>query len=350
MTVRLRYEAAVKDGLVRSDPAQLGAIAILDDIRTAIDAPVKRRLFRSKPDLLPGAYLWGGVGVGKSMLMDMLFAEVAAPKERWHFHAFMQWVHAEMNEARKSGVDDAIAPVVKKLAGRLRFLAFDEMQIKDIADAMIVGRLFEGMFNAGIAIVTTSNRPPDDLYKNEINRHLFLPFIDLIKDRLVVHKLDGDSDYRRGREIGDTSYFVPADGWARDELQRIWDKLTGGTSEPLVLTVKGREVPLPAHANGIARCSFFDLCGKPLGAADYLAIADAVDVLIIEDIPRLSRNNFNEAKRFVILIDALYEAKVRLFASAAAAPELLYVEGAGRFEFDRTASRLQEMQAADWGT
>ena len=349
MTVRSRYDDAIAAGVVTADSAQLSAVVLLDDILLAVNAPPKRRLFRNRPEPLPGAYLWGGVGVGKSMLMDMLYEEVVAAKERWHFHAFMQWVHSELNIARKSGADDAIAPVVRSLAGRIRFLAFDEMQIKDIADAMIVGRLFEGMLNAGISIVTTSNRPPDDLYKNEINRHLFEPFIDLIKERLTVHQLVGSNDYRQGRSVGVKRYFTPANAWARAELQRIWDKRTKGQAGPKTIKVQGRSVVLKEVYDRAARASFSDLCSAALGAADYLAIAKEVDEIFITDIPRLSRDNFNEAKRFVTLIDALYEAKVVLFASAADEPERLYVEGAGRFEFDRSSSRLREMQSDGWG-
>ena len=235
------------------------------------------------------------------------------------------------------------------LAVRVRFLAFDEMQIGDIADAMIVGRLFEGLFNAGVVIVTTSNRVPDDLYKDGLQRERFTPFIALLKDRMVVHELASETDYRQSVLEGSDTYFTPAGAEARAKVDALFDELTDGAAEPLTLRVKGRDVVIPAYANGVARARFGDLCGVSLGAADYLALAEAARVLILEDIPRLSRSNFNEAKRFVTLIDTLYEAKVRLIASAAATPEMLYVEGAGVFEFERTASRLREMQGEDWG-
>ena len=344
------YAAKVAAGDLTSDPAQLNVMDELERVRTALlTPPVKRGFFRKAPDPEPGLYMWGGVGRGKSMLMDLLYDAAPDPKQRSHFHAFMQWVHAEMTEARKTGVDDAIAPVAADLAGRVRFLAFDEMQITDITDAMIVGRLFEALFAAGVTIVTTSNRPPDDLYKDGLNRQLFLPFIGLIKERLVVHELASETDYRQGRLAGSPTYFTPLTAEARSQIDTVWEDLTGGVSAPLVLTVKKREVTLPAFHNGVARASFYDLCGKPLGAADYLAVVDAVRVLIIESIPQLGRQNFNEAKRFVTLIDTLYEGKTRLICSAAAAPEMLYLEGEGTFEFERTASRLREMQAADWG-
>lgn len=350
MTVNAAYQAAVADGRIRPDPAQLAVLDEMERIRAGLAQPVKRGLFRKAPEHVKGLYLWGGVGRGKSMLMDLMFDQVDVPKQRSHFHAFMQWVQAEIAKARAQGVEDAIGPVAAELAGRIRFLAFDEMQITDIADAMIVGRLFEKLFAAGVTVVTTSNRPPADLYKNGLNRQLFLPFIALLQDRLVVRELSSDTDYRQGRLSGAQTYFAPNTAQARDQIRAIWRDFSGGNGAPLVLRVKGRDVEIPGFYNGVARAEFYDLCGKPLGPADYLALADAVRVLILEDVPRLSRSNFNEAKRFVTLIDALYEAKVRLICSAAAEPEMLYVEGEGSFEFERTASRLREMQGADWGS
>jgi cell division protein ZapE len=311
---------------------------------------VKRSLFRKPPPPPKGLYLWGGVGRGKSMLMDFFVAHLGdIPARRVHFHAFMQEIHGAMHEVRKTGVEDAITPVAQDEAASLRLLAFDEMQITDITDAMIVGRLFEALFADGVVVVTTSNRVPDDLYKDGLNRDLFLPFIALIKERMEVHELASPTDYRQDRLGGETVYFTPTGAAARAQMNAIWSDLAGGDSTPLVLRVKGREVELPAFRNGVARAGFHDLCGRPLGPADFLALADAVKVLMIDDIPTLSRNNFNEAKRFVTLIDALYEARVRLICSAAARPEMLYLEGEGTFEFERTASRLREMQAADWG-
>jgi cell division protein ZapE len=350
MTVQDAYQAAVQAGRLHSDDAQLGVLPELERVRAALAEPVKRGLFRKAPPPISGLYMWGGVGRGKSMLMDLLYDVVDAPKQRRHFHAFMQWVHTEMTAARKTGVDDAIAPVAAKLAAEVRFLAFDEMQITDITDAMIVGRLFEALFAAGVVVVTTSNRPPDDLYKDGLNRQLFTPFIALLKDRMVIHELASPTDYRQDRLAGTPSYFTPVNAEARDAISDVWARLSNGQSDPLVLHVKGRQVELPDFHNGVARAKFFDLCGRPLGAADYLALADAVRVLILEDIPALSRHNFNEAKRFVTLIDALYEGKVQLICSAAAQPEMLYIEGTGTFEFERTASRLREMQSAEWAS
>ncbi|HVL20010.1 MAG TPA: cell division protein ZapE, partial [Amaricoccus sp.] len=195
---------------------------------------------------------------------------------------------------------------------------------------------------------TTSNRAPDELYKNGLNRNLFLPFIALIEERLDVHELASATDHRLDRLHGAPVYYAPLGREAAAALDVAWSSLAGGPGRPLELTVSGRTVTLPAFRNGVARASFADLCAKPLGPADYLAIADAIDVLILDDVPTLSRARNNEAKRFVTLVDALYEAKVRLIVSAAAEPDSLYMEGEGAFEFERTASRLHEMRSADW--
>lgn len=347
------YQSRCDSGALRPDPAQQ---AVLPEFQRIADGllsePVKKGLFRraARPPAPKGLYLWGGVGRGKSMLMDMFVDALPdVPARRVHFHAFMQEIHAAMHEARKSEVEDALAPVAKSVSETVRLLAFDEMQITDITDAMIVGRLFEALFAADVVVITTSNRIPDDLYKDGLNRQLFLPFIDLIKDKMEVVEMVSPTDYRQDRLQGAPVYFSPIGPDARTQIRSIWADLSGGNAEPLTLEVKGRHVVLPAYRNGVARTSFYDLCGKMLGPADYLAIAEAVKVLVLEDIPQLSRNNFNEAKRFVTLIDALYEAQVRLICSAAATPEMLYVEGEGTFEFERTASRLREMQDKDWG-
>ncbi|WP_137702558.1 cell division protein ZapE [Marimonas lutisalis] len=344
------YRARVAAGTIRPDPAQEAVLPELERIRAVLDRPVKKGWFgRAKPEPIEGLYLWGGVGRGKSMLMD-LFVDCldGVPARRVHFHAFMQEIHEEMHAARKAGVEDALMPAAQSVIDSVRCLAFDEMQVTDITDAMIVGRLFEVLMGAGVAVVTTSNRVPDDLYKDGLNRQLFVPFIELLKARMVVHELTSPTDYRQDRLEGQPTYFSPNDATARAAIESIWHDFSGGMSEVLVLRVKGREVEVPQFHNGVARAGFYDLCGKALGPGDYLALAEEVKVLILEDIPRLGRGNFNEAKRFVTLIDALYEAGVRLIASAAAAPEMLYVEGAGSFEFERTASRLREMQSEDW--
>ncbi|MCF3594912.1 AFG1 family ATPase [Rhodobacteraceae bacterium LMO-12] len=345
------YAARVAAGTLTPDPAQVAVLPELERVRQALAKPVRKGWFgKVKVEPVRGLYLWGGVGRGKSMLMD-LFVDCLGdvPVRRVHFHGFMQEIHEAMHKARKEGVEDALMPAARAVIDSVRCLAFDEMQISDITDAMIVGRLFEALLGAGVAIVTTSNRAPDELYKDGLNRQLFLPFIDLLKEQMEVRELASATDYRQDRLEGQPVYFTPNDGAARAAMDAIWQDLTGGRSERLVLKVKGREVEIPGFHNGVARASFYDLCGRMLGPGDYLALAQEVKVLLIDAIPRLSRSNFNEAKRFVTLVDALYEADVRLIASAASEPEMLYVEGEGTFEFERTASRLREMQSDGWG-
>ena len=348
------YRKLTGSGALAADDAQETVLPELDRIAVGVaNLPQKGSglgwVFAKKSDPVKGLYLWGGVGSGKSMLMD-LFHEASGltASRRVHFHEFMQEIQAALHDVRKTGVDDAIKPVAEDFSAGLKILCLDEMQITDIADAMIVGRLFERMFGKGVTIVTTSNRVPDDLYKDGLNRDLFLPFIDLIKTQMHVVELTSPKDYRKDRLEGEQTYFHPADAKARAAIEAIWCDLSGGISAPLVLKVKSRDVTLAAYSNGIGRARFYDLCGQPLGPADYLAIAEAVRVLILEDIPRLGAENYNQPRRFVTLVDALYEAKVRLIASAADVPELLYIEGAGTFEFERTASRLREMQSAEW--
>ena len=348
-TVQELYAARIAAGALQPDAAQEAVLPALDRVRDQLEHPVRRGLFRRTTEPVRGLYLWGGVGRGKSMLMDLLTETVTVPKWRRHFHAFMQWAQAGMNAARARGVDDPIAPVADEIIREVKFLAFDEMQITDIADAMIVGRLFERLFAAGITVVTTSNRHPSGLYEDGLNRALFLPFIAMLEDRLEVIELAGPVDHRDGRLAGEQTYFTPVTPEARLAVDRVFHALTQGLAHPLVMRVHGREVEIPAFHNGVARATFYDLCGRPLGPADYLALAQAARVLVIDDIPMLSADNYNQARRFVILIDALYEAKVRLICTAAARPEMLYVEGEGTFEFGRTVSRLHEMQSAGWG-
>ncbi len=356
------YRARVAQGALVADPAQRLAIEKLQllamrlaDYNPARPKSVGFGLFgwgreRMEQKAVPGLYLYGGVGRGKSMLMDLFFQSAPIqPKRRVHFHAFMQEMHRGITAARAKGTTDPILPVADAVADSATLLCFDEMQITDITDAMLVGRLFERLFQRGVVLVTTSNRPPDDLYKDGLNRDLFLPFIAMIKERLEVLELAGATDHRLEFESGKPVYLYPLGPEATAALDAEWARMEAGPGAPLILRVQGREVALPSHVGRVARASFGDLCGRPLGPADYLALAEAVDVLFLDDIPQLSPARNNEAKRFVTLIDALYEAHTRLICSAAAAPEELYLEGAGAFEFARTVSRLREMQGAEWG-
>jgi cell division protein ZapE len=355
------YRARVAEGALDADPAQRLAVEKLQllfirlrDYNPARPKRVGLGLFgwgreRIEERAVPGLYLYGGVGRGKSMLMDLFFQTAPVTKRRVHFHAFMQEMHRGIAEARARGVTDPVRPVADAVADTATLLCFDEMQVTDITDAMLVGRLFERLFERGVVVVTTSNRAPDDLYKDGLNRQLFLPFIALIKDRLELHELESATDHRLDRLHGAPVYHTPLGPAATAALDAAWQHLALGSGAPLTLHVQGRDLVLPQHHGGVARASFEALCGRPLGPADYLAIAEAIEVLILDDVPMLSRARNNEAKRFVTLIDALYEAKVRLIASAAAPPDALYPEGEGAFEFARTASRLHEMQAAGWG-
>lgn len=363
------YRQRVAEGKIKPDPAQEAVLPELDRVvmhlpEAEAAAPKKpggwRSLFSGNGNgngnggaapAQKGLYLWGGVGRGKSMLMDLI--SEAAPDRgvrRVHFHEFMQEVQAGLNAARKRGDQDTVRPVAIEIAQSVRLLCFDEMQITDIADAMIVGRLFQVLFEQGVSIVTTSNRVPEDLYKHGLNRQLFLPFIALIRERMEVVCLDSETDHRQNRASGGQVWYVPANAEASAALDEAWDELTDGAMpEACEIQMKGRSFTLPACSGKVARASFWELCSTALGPADYLELARRVEVLILDGIPRLSGSNYNEAKRFVTLIDALYEGKVRLIASAADEPEQLYNEGVGSFEFERTASRLREMRDATWG-
>ena len=346
------YEARLRDGRLRPDPAQAAALPALGRLAADLARPAPRGLFRRAPPPVRGLYLWGGVGTGKSMLMDLFLDCVAVPVRRQHFHAFMQWVQGALNRARAGGQADAVAPVADEIADGLgsgaRLLALDEMQVTDIADAMILGRLFQRLFEQGVTLVTTSNRAPADLYKDGLNRALFLPFIAMLEEACEVAELASPTDHRQGRLRGAARYFAPVDAAARAAMAQVWDGLGGAAAKPVALRVMGRELHLPLFVDGAARATFHDLCDRPLGPPDHLALAASLRVLLLDGIPRMGSANFNGARRFVTLIDALYEARVTLFATAAAPPDRLYVEGEGAFEFARTASRLTEMQAASW--
>jgi len=360
------WRRRVEAGTLTPDPDQERAARALSDLAQRLKSwkPGARSLF-GKPKPAPkGLYMWGGVGRGKSMLMD-LFIETAPveTKRRAHFHEFMQDAHARINRWRglskserrrepehvKGAGDDPIPPVARALAREARLLAFDEFQVTDIADAMILGRLFEGLFEEGVVVVATSNRYPDDLYRDGINRQLFLPFIDLLKQKLEIHELDGGVDHRLRQLEAAPVYYSPLGADAEHAMDLAWERLTSGAApQRCVLEVQGRELVVEREVAGVARFGFKELCARALGPADYLAIAGRFHTVLLDKVPKLSPDKRNEAKRFVTLIDALYEAKTKLVMSADAEPDDLYPSGDGAFEFERTASRLMEMRTHDY--
>jgi cell division protein ZapE len=355
------YQALVTAGELKADPDQALAAAKLADIQEQLEAVPPRgstlwRFLGKKPDPVRGLYLWGGVGRGKSMLMDLFFDAVQINrKRRAHFHEFMLDIHARLKVERDKEKGDPIPPVVAALADEARLLCFDEMVVNNMADAAIMSRLFAGLFDAGVTVVTTSNRHPDDLYKDGLNRQLFLPFIELVKQQLDVMALDGPTDYRRDRLGQARTWLTPNGPQATKKISETFFRLTDYPPEDrahvpsMELDVGGgRMMHVPKALKGVAVFSFKRLCAEARGAADYLAIARRFHSVIIVGIPVLGPQNRNEAARFVTLIDALYEYRVKLVASADAEPDALYAVGDGRFEFDRTVSRLLEMQSEDY--
>ncbi len=353
------YDRLVASGELRRDPDQAAAAARLDALATTLAAPAPGllgRLFGKAPVPPKGIYLWGGVGRGKSMLMDLFFASATVtPKRRVHFHEFMQDMHAAIHAHREASHDDPIPPVAAAVAGSARLLCFDEMQVRDVADAATLSRLFTALLDAGTTIVTTSNRPPSDLYKDGLNRQLFLPFIALLETRLDVVGLNGPVDYRLARLGGGPTYFTPNGPAATAALSDAFFRLTDFPVEDrahvpseTIPVGGGRTLFVPKSLKGVAVFSFTRLCRAALGAADYLAIARRYHTVFLVGVPRLSPDLRNEAARFVTLIDALYEANVKLLIAADAPPADLYPAGDGSFEFERTASRLAEMQSADY--
>jgi cell division protein ZapE len=361
MSVLSAYDALVVGGELRPDAEQRAAAERLNLLQAELEAVPPRgsllwRLTGRKPESPRGVYLWGAVGRGKSMLMDLFYDQLHIQrKRRVHFHAFMLDVHARMREVRKSEAGDPIPLVADALVENTRCLAFDEMVVNNSADAMILSRLFTALIDRGVTVVATSNRPPSDLYKDGLNREHFLPFIALVEAKLDVMGLNGPTDYRRDRLGDGARWFVPADDAASAALSAAFFRLTDYPPEDrahvptLDLDLGGaRTLHVPKALKGVAVFSFKRLCAEARGASDYLAVARHFHTVIIVGIPRMGPENRNEAARFVTLIDALYEYKVKLLASAAAMPDALYVAGDGAFEFERTASRLSEMQSDDY--
>ncbi len=356
-----RYRALVSAGELRPDAEQEAAAIRLDQLQHSLEAARKPKGFLGKlfgGDEAPprGVYLWGGVGRGKSMLMDLFHDCLCiAEKRRIHFHEFMQDVHRRIRNERAKETGDPIKPVAAALADELRCLAFDEMVVNNSADAMIMSRLFTALIESGVVIVTTSNRAPDQLYKDGLNREHFLPFIALISKRLDVLPLNGPTDYRLERLSGVDSWNVPNGPAATEAVREAFFRLTDYPPEDSehvpsadVDVGGGRILHVPKSLKGVGVFSFKRLCGEARGAPDYLALARYYHTVILVGIPVLGPENRNEAARFVTLIDALYEHKVKLIATADAQPAALYASGDGRFEFDRTVSRLMEMQSLDY--
>jgi cell division protein ZapE len=353
MTVIPRYSSMLSAGELQPDPAQRQAAEALCVL--AHEVVGYRRpdgwfagLFKNKVrDAPKGLYLHGAVGRGKTMLMDLFFADVKIQaKRRVHFHEFMSDVHDRIAQARKRDEGDPIAPVARDIADETALLCFDELHVTDIADAMILSRLFKVLFAEGIVVVATSNSRPQDLYRNGLNRQLFLPFVDLIEDRMTVLELAAAKDFRLEKLTGQQLYFSPLGDVAHANMRAAFERLTGlQTGAPASVEVKGRKITVPEAAMGVAIFDFADLCEQPLGARDYRHIARAFHTLLIENIPTLTPDRRNSARRFINLIDTLYDNRIGLIASAGAEPDQLYPTGDGADLFARTASRLVEMRS-----
>jgi cell division protein ZapE len=364
LTIRSAYNARLKRGEIAPDAAQQRAVEALSRLEGELNGfgepGFSIPFFKKRTP--KGVYLWGPVGRGKSMLLDLFFDSAPVRrKRRVHFHAFMAEVHGDVDAWRKGDAamrkarfgqfkgDDPIAPTAYKIAEEAALLCFDEFHVTDIADAMILGRLFEQLFERGVVIVATSNRPPDDLYKDGINRQLFLPFIDMIKANLEIVAVAGPKDFRLDRLKDAKVYFSPMTLETEAAFNALWVQVLGPDEERgEIIEVLGRRLHFKHAVGGRLRATFDELCAKPLGPQDYLAIAERFHTVFIEDVPVLGADRRNDAARFVTLVDALYEAKTKLVVLAEAEPDLLYRSGDGSFEFERTASRLHEMRSADY--
>lgn len=362
---RPRYNTLVNAGALKTDPAQAEAVDKLQALHNAIKRHGNGRgLLGGRKTPPRGLYLWGGVGRGKTLLMDLFFnnSDFAA-KRRVHFHEFMTETHDRI-AAWRSGDDRArrrhkaynrkrpdnpMPPVARDIAQDAMLLCFDEFQVTDIADAMILSRLFDALFAAGVVVIATSNRPPSDLYKDGLNRQLFLPFIDLLTSRLEIFELKAEKDYRLAKLAEAPVYYKPLGEAADKAMDAAWANLICGAREQEeTLRVKGRDLHVARAARGAARFEFSDLFEKPLGANDYLALVRRYDTLFIDHIPIMGPEMRNEARRFVTMIDAIYDSRAKLVCSADGEPHELYPAGDGSFEFERTASRLMEMRSQDY--
>jgi cell division protein ZapE len=366
LSVLGRYRSLVAEGRIEADPAQAELAARLEALgaqlagyRPGRRASALGRLIGARPNGAPrGLYIHGAVGRGKTLLMDLFFEGAPlALKRRVHFHAFMADVHARVHrwrQMRKRGEilgDDPIAPVAAALAGEAWLLCFDEFGVRDIADAMILGRLFAALFAAGVVVVATSNVAPGDLYRDGLNRALFLPFVALMRERLDIVELSARTDFRLEKLARAPVYYCPDDARAEAALDATFQSLTGAErGAPMDIALLGRSLRVPQAFDGVARFSFDELCRRPLGASDYLAVAERFHTLVVDRIPKLGPEERNEARRFITLVDALYDMKVKLIASAEAEPADLYpaATGAEAFEFARAASRLIEMRSVDY--
>ena len=348
MKLHKRYEEKIAAGEISPDPEQARAVEVLQALLNDFN-PKKFSLFRTKKQL-GGIYMYGGVGRGKSMLMDWFFD--ALPQDirarRVHFHEFMIETHDWMHTRRGDRVDDLIPRYAADVADKTRVLCFDEFHVVDVADAMILSRLFTALLDKNVVIVSTSNWPPDRLYEGGLQRELFLPFIDLLKKKLQIVHLDHDTDYRTQSDMNGEVYFYPLGPVAREKADVLFNRMTAGTPPVTqTVTVKGRNIPV-LSANGIARCRFSDLCEQPHAAEDYLAIAGQFHTLFLEGVPKMGYDRRNEIKRLILLIDVFYDRKGKLVVTADAPPEKLYYGQEHAFEFDRTISRLREMQSSSW--